>query len=84
MHRSEHIERDVVVVELHHDRRVERTNYMNEIYIFNDAAQVQIIQTTMLVGAGTGNMWNDCSQIQFLLEPKMPHTGLGFLAIQVG
>ena len=74
----------MVVVELHHDRRVERTNYMNEIYIFNDAAQVQIIQTTMLVGAGTGNMWNDCSQIQFLLEPKMPQTGLGFLAIQAG
>lgn len=57
---------------------------MNQIYLFNDAIQFQCIQSTLLVGAGTGNMWNDAIQVQYLFQRQMPQTGKGFLAIQVG
>ena len=57
---------------------------MNQIYLFNDSIQFGCIQSTMVAGAGHGNIWNDAIQVGFILQPQMPQTGRGFFAIQVG
>lgn len=54
---------------------------MIENYQWNDCMQFAFIQSTLVVGSGTGNLWNDCVQVQFLMPLQMPVSGKGFFAI---